>query len=541
MDCKVIMMESRIPTFGRPNKKIRLSGGEMLRDVTNTPVISGRSATVDGGKLAYGDDKLMEEIKRRERKVLQDINRLKSAVEEIDKETEKIRSRLPELAGSYRQLLDNIDNEDKQILCLEEQLESLESQCNNERENQRRMVENLELQHSIDVTNHNTSLDQKNSESRHNWEVQLIELQNEPETKDNVDIIKAIKTELAELQVEWYAIEKENDKKCSEYKQELREQFETFRREKKLNLQETENTANSSLKDENELRSKLESHKASICANDSEIANLRDTIADRTSTISQIDKSMLPLEQELREASLQFREIENDCNHVNKVCEHLKSTNSLVFERYLQEKRAKKKLQYAIEEIRGKIRNFAILNSDRVKNIFDVDITKATIRNINNRRVYQFNRLIERESIQEQRKLWEEFETYIEIQLRKQCDFSIFICNPAATEFPFVDKLDTCISESTITDAYTYTRTKDGSMNVFNFKSKIDGSEVIGYFIELREDIRDKLENKYSQTLSSTIPCIMHLLDISTISISLQIFQTFKEINNPKPSALRKK
>lgn len=232
MDCKVIMMESRIPTFGRPNKKIRLSGGEMLRDVTNTPVISGRSATVDGGKLAYGDDKLMEEIKRRERKVLQDINRLKSAVEEIDKETEKIRSRLPELAGSYRQLLDNIDNEDKQILCLEEQLESLESQCNTERENQRRMVENLELQHSIDVTNHNTSLDQKNSESRHSWEVQLIELQNEPETKDNVDIIKAIKTELAELQVEWYAIEKENDKKCSEYKQELREQFETFKREK---------------------------------------------------------------------------------------------------------------------------------------------------------------------------------------------------------------------------------------------------------------------------------------------------------------------
>lgn len=484
-----------------------------LKDVTN----SKRMVEELGfkKKLSFGDEKMMEEIKKRERKVLRDINQMRSAIVEIEKETERIRSvEMPQLVSDYGRIQDSIKVLSTDIGELDQQLDMKASECGNEKRDQVQISENMLIKYDIEVTKEVTRLDQQVSERRHEWDAQVFDMVQSKPDPDHVDQIRSLKQELKDCETQWHDMEQKNDEQCDAKKSELVAEFNQYKQDKELVLEELKSKEQELLLTLEQTKVKRDLSDQDSQLNQDKISELKKEIVDITSQINKLDKETIPLESELRVARSQYHVIKSDCDQVNQVCESLKKENNLVYERYLQEKRIKKRLQFAIEEMQGYVRNFAILTS---RDKFVAESSSSLFCKLNNRR-YQFSRILDMAQLERITLFGEEFETYFDTLLRKQQDFSFILCNPNKRPLQLADTIHEFLQESPLfMDMYHLQR----QATKFNFQSKVDNSITTLHVIELTENIETELHK--CQLLRSTIPCILHLLDPSSSSMFMYL------------------
>lgn len=560
-------MDSRIPSF-RARKKIRLSMHENTsintsanahtNTNTNTSTLRDVTNTLENGmrygfkkKLSFGDEKMMEEIKRRERKVLRDINQLRSAIDEIEKETEKVRSvEIPQLRRNFSLKQDLIKSLTTEISALDEYLDVKVGECEDEREDQAQVSKNMSMKYGIEVTNEETKWDQQLSESRHGWDSKIFDMIHSKPDPDHVEEINSLKQELADCESHWKVMEQENIGRCHERTAELDKEFIQYKAEKTVILEELKSK-------ERELALTLEQTQINcdLSKKDSEknadkISAKKKEILDITHEINKLDNEVIPLDSDLRLARTQFREIQADCDHVNQICEKLKVENKQIYDKYIQEKRLKKRLQFAIEEMQGNIRNFAVLNdrtnfsveplssSSKPSSSSSSSSTSSTVTSsgtslfckLNNRR-YQFSRILDIKQLQSSQLFGEEFETYFDTLLRKQQNFSLFLCNPARLPIDLMDTINKFLAESPLLDIFQTTRQETG----FLFKSKSDNSTVQAHIVELTDDIEKELQTTHRLLLRSTIPCFLHAIESSSSSVFMYLDLSQRLMKERKP------
>ncbi|EDO19495.1 hypothetical protein Kpol_1018p23 [Vanderwaltozyma polyspora DSM 70294] len=456
------MSNSKIPSLSStpsaPNsyprlKRARLSlGNSMLHDVTNNVnnrLVSRRSlagnistATTTSSssqsmrlmnKYLFGDANVIEEVKKRERKILKDINRFINAIAEIEKETVQIKERqLPDIQYQISKKKTMCNELEKEILQLTSQLDLKEGECELQRKNEELSISNLQFKYSVEVQELENELEEKLNKEKLNWERQVLELENMEPSEKIAQEIKDLKDELVQVNAEWKKVQLDNETQRKKYESKLAEEFVTFKKQK-------EEPMISLLKEQKELEAKKENLKK-------ENENLEDEINNKVQMCIDIEKEIESLNQNFASLENKLSPLNNDYEKVSKEFEtaekNLKSVQAKALEKEIlyneefdkmeQEQIRRRKLENSIDELKGSIRCFAYLSESTLTESYKIDYSKKTIESVdldskNNAvaKSYSFTRLIPSTLLSEDDLLFQEYQCYHDMCLENKSNFNL--------------------------------------------------------------------------------------------------------------------
>ncbi|CAL9727927.1 hypothetical protein MOUN0_B03642 [Monosporozyma unispora] len=298
-------MQSRIPNVYH-NKRLRRSSQDMmLKDVTNTRYLYQRDTNTTNrykSKLTFGDETSIELVKNRQRKILNDINRLNQEIYAIneniatlkDDELMTLRQDTQLLCNEMMTMHVEIDENETEIQRVEDEIVYM-TQCD------KMWIENVTLKNKIECQDKFNQLEMNFIERRGVLEQEMNEsIESFTPPGSVIESIDGLKTMLETYRVEWGEIQLQNGKKLSEKETEtLKPGWQEFQRDKTSKLEaliQSNDTLHSTLDTVTNKRSSLYSEIDELVV---EIAQSQKLIASLTQEIATYKETTTALTHKL--------------------------------------------------------------------------------------------------------------------------------------------------------------------------------------------------------------------------------------------------
>lgn len=437
------MNSSRIPSFSkkRPSSSENMlvpshKRVNVLDDVTNTskiPFINKKMSAIDTHKdkvdpnvrlmnrYYYGDPNVIEEVKKRERKIMKDINHFRKSISEIEGEALLINDRvLPELKYNISKKSTFVSELRKELIQLITELDSKSSECDLHRKNGELCIGNLQLRHSVEAQKVKNELDIVMTNKRAEWEKKLLEIENYKPSVHMIEEIDALKIQRLEKQTELDRLQAKNREKCKEYEETLSKQFAEFVSEKEKPLIELRSKRDQLAAKRERLYETVRLLKDDVneCVNTKEITKRK--IEEIRSEIELLKEENAPLEQSLSQLTTEYQLAESKTDEFRALAHTAEARYNLEFDKMEEEQVRRRKLENSIDELRGKIRCFAYVANDSLCNV-DYATKEITL----DGKLYYFNRVIPRELVSESDLFSQECQAYIERCLKTHTNCNI--------------------------------------------------------------------------------------------------------------------
>lgn len=430
------MNHSRIPSISNNGTKIsikrrRITSSPMLQDVTNHVYTRPSMRHTSEGhsqqqnrrllnKYIYGDATVIEEVKKRERKIIKDINHFRNAILEIEKESAQIRERqLPDIQYAISKRNTISSELQKELGQQISQLDLKEGEIEMLRRNEEMNISNLHLKWSVEVQELETQLRKEQDDKRLEWEKQLLQLENlKPDEKIEQEI-RQLKMEMKQVEEEWQEIRKNNQEECDEYSRRLnQEELENFKSLKAGPMEELIKKQTELKNEKQNLDTQHQSLVQKIEAQDKECREIENEIRQIREKISENEECNKPLKEELDKFLIEY-ELENRKTQDIQIIAHREENfYNDKFDKMEQEQLRRRKLENSIDEMKGEIRRFAYVTGEFLD--CNVDYAKRCIDD-----TYSFNRIVPSVLMSEEEMLFQEYEMYNDMCLGRGINFNL--------------------------------------------------------------------------------------------------------------------
>lgn len=373
-------------------------------------------------KYFYGDPTVIEEVKKRERKVLKDIHISSNQIKEVDAELENLNNNIiPQLKYDLNKKSNIFRHMKQDTLSMQEQLYQLNNDCDLKKKNHELMLNNLSLNHSVNMQDMMNYWHQKISEKRHDWELKIQKLkQTEPDPAVLNDI-KMLKAEKQEREKTLQELKNANESELQDHENKLKIEFEQFKQEKKKPLAKSI-SENKKLNSElNELIEKKKSLLRKIDDKINEENSLREAIKERNLALKALDDSIEPIEHELNHLQLKFRSEKEITDAIKSQAKLAETEYTKQYDRMEQEQLQRRILENTIDDLDGHIRCFAYINCND-HDEYEVDYMNKCI--IGDHDTFYFNRVLPRDLVSPLALFSSECFTFIDSSLKggKSCN-----------------------------------------------------------------------------------------------------------------------
>lgn len=275
-------------------------------------------------KLTFGDETSIELVKNRQRKILNDINRLNHAISEINKTISQLQDiELVKLSSDTTELNDEIHSISKDIDLFDEKIQSIDDEIIKLEQMDKMFITNETLRHKIECQDLFNVLDLRLIDKRAFLKNEMDQILNDfKPSNDLVDDIKRYSEQIKLYRLELNGLRWENGHKLdSKEKDELIPNLKNFKSERDTKL-------NDLLAQNDELRSTLdntvaerEKYQNEINDINLEISNHKDRIDTLEKEISQLTIDITPplilrsqhLRNQLDESNLETEEMQTKC------------------------------------------------------------------------------------------------------------------------------------------------------------------------------------------------------------------------------------
>ncbi|GCE98960.1 hypothetical protein ZYGM_003426 [Zygosaccharomyces mellis] len=429
------MNHSKIPSISTNSatlsiKRRRLSSSPMLQDVTNHVYTRPSIRHVSDGhsqqqnrrllnKYIYGDATVIEEVKKRERKIIKDINHFRNAILEIEKESAQIRERqLPDIQYAISKRITMCTELQKELSQQVSQLDLKEGEIEMLRKNEEMNISNLHLKWSVDLQELETELHKKQDDKRLEWEKQLLQLENLKPDETIEQEIRQLKTQMNQVEKEWQELLKNNHEKCDEYSKRLNQEFEEFKSLKTRPMEELIKKQTELKTEKQNLDSQHQLLVQKVEEYDKECRDLENEIDQMEQQISKAEEHTKPLKEELDTFLIEYELEDRKTQDVHELARREEKFYNDKFDKMEHEQLRRRKLENSIDEMKGQIRRFAYMTGEFLD--CEVDYAKRCIDNS-----YSFNRIVPSMLINEEDMLFQEYEMYHDMCLGRGINFNL--------------------------------------------------------------------------------------------------------------------
>lgn len=408
----------------------------MLQDVTNhIHQRDSRRSVTEGptsqstrlmNKYVFGDATVIEEVKKRERKIMKDINHFRNAIAEIDKETAQVRDRsLPDTQYGISKKITMCNEIKKESAQLNSQLLIKDGEMDLLRKNAEMACSNLQLKYCIDVQELENQLKRKLDDERLKWEKEILELENLKPDQDVAQEIRQLKTELDHVRKQWNELQLENQKKCYEYEKQLLKELEDFKGEKQEPMDNLLKEQDILAKKKQELVKKRDEIQAEVTYSIKESSELERKIIEVKAHIKEAQAINEPLREELSAIEEQFNLAKKERDTIQRHAHEEEIFYNDKFDKMEQEQLRRRKLENSIDELKGDIRRFAYVIKKDQSDVLHIDYAKKCIESVERGETFKFSRIIPSSLVSEEELLFQEYEMYHEMCMRSNLNFNL--------------------------------------------------------------------------------------------------------------------
>ncbi|CEP61167.1 uncharacterized protein LALA0_S02e08218g [Lachancea lanzarotensis] len=422
--------------LGMSNKRAHVLG-----DVTNTIALSEhfknshRKYTMPSTSVAdpnmrlmnryyYGDPKVIEEVKKRERKIARDIQHFRKSIVEIDTETRIVRERdLPDLRYETSKKNALCNELRKELIDFTTKLDERANDCETLKRDAEFDLRHIQLKHQVALQEIQNELDLNITKCTAEWDAKLREIDNEQPDPVVLAEIENLQKEkrLRETQVE--ALAASNASACKMKSQELDLLLEKLLTEKKEPLHALRAKGEEIQKDNDMLKREAESVKDQIAQYEDRCSELMQQISTVDSLITECMNERTKNVEAKNNAEATYLECKTATDVIQEKALVIETQYNQEFDKMEKEQIRRRVMENSIDELRGKIRVFAFIGDELVENS-DVDYSSKTI-SLNETKSCLFSRIIPRKLISEQELINQECEPFFLMCLNKQLNFSL--------------------------------------------------------------------------------------------------------------------
>lgn len=434
-------------------------------------------------KYVFGDASVIEEVKKRERKIMKDIAHFRNAIMEIEKETAQIRDRqLPDIQYEISKRMTMCGGVKKEISQLESQLDMKDREIDLCRKNGELDMCNLQLRYSVEIQELENTLKQKLDDEALKWEREIMELENMKPDEQVAEEIRHLKGELQEVEKRWRTMQEENQRKCKEYEHDLQRELEDFKRLKMKPMEDL-------IEEQKQLKEKLnllfeERNRLSDEAdgNRKQSESIEAEIIQVQRKIDEIKVRNKPLQEELAITINHFEKTRDETERVQEKAHAKEVFYQEKFDKMEQEQLRRRKLENTIDELKGKIRTFAYITKNCENSGSEVNYHEKSLRDPETGKKYEFSRMIPSTLENEQNLLHQEYEMFHEMCLNKSTHFSLISISQepwealrlALLEFMY----DKCHEEYRIAAQYVFLSEESPSQDLLQPGSEDGDNEI---------------------------------------------------------------
>lgn len=285
-------------------------------------------------KLTFGDETSIELVKNRQRKILNDINRLNHAISEINKTISQLQNiELVRLSSDTAELNNEINLISRDISSFDNMIQSIDDEIIKLEQMDKMFITNETLRHKIECQDLFNVLDLRLIEKRSSLKNEMDQILNDfKPSSDLVDDIKQYNEQIKLYRCELNGLKIENgDKLKSKEKNELIPNLEKFKleRDTKLNDLLTQNSKLNSVLDD--ITSEKEKYQNDINHINLEISNHKNRIETLEKEISQLTIDITP------PLIIRSQELKNELDESNSEIDEIQTKYRIIKDRYTLE------------------------------------------------------------------------------------------------------------------------------------------------------------------------------------------------------------
>lgn len=432
----ISVMSSTPPSNTYPQLKRQRLSTSMLQDVTNqihsTP--PRRSITEEPtsrrtklmNKYVFGDASVIEEVKKRERKIMKDIAHFRNAIAEIEKETIQIREQqLPDMQYEISKRLTMCNEVKKETSQLTTQLDMKDRENDLCRKNEELDMANMQLKHSVEVQEVENQLKQVLDDEKLKWDKKIMELENLKPDEKVAQEIHQLRDELKQVNEQWEALQRENQDKCTEYEAKFKEDLEEFKRFKQEPMDNLEKEQGKLLDRHKKLQVECDQLVNQIDSDKKEFSSIELKIMDIQQKITDTMIVNQPLEDELVVSQSHYEKAKQETEAIQEIAHAKESYYKGKFDKMEEEQLRRRKLENTIEELKGGIRTFAYITKKGQDDNLGVNYSERTLTDLQNGQIFQFSRIIPSELETENDLLYQDCEMYHEMCLKNRLNYNL--------------------------------------------------------------------------------------------------------------------
>lgn len=377
-------------------------------------------------KYVFGDASVIEEVKKRERKILKDISHFRNAIREIEKETVQIREQhLPDMQYEISKRLTMCSEVRKETSQLAAQLDMKDRENDLFRKNEELDMANLQLKHSVEVQEVENTLKQKLDDEKLKWDKEITELENLKPDEKVAREIQQLRDELKKVNEGWEILKRENQQKCNKYEQKLMEELEQFKRLKQEPMDQLGKEQATLLNRHGRLSVERDRLIERIDTDKEEFNSIKEKISVIEQDIIRIKLSNEPLKDELQVSLSHYKKAKQETEAIQEIAHAKESYYKGKFDKMEEEQVRRRRLENSIEEMKGGIRTFAYVTKNEQTDNLKVNYSERTLTDSKTGYTFEFSRIIPSALETETDLLFQDCEMYHEMCLQNRLNYNL--------------------------------------------------------------------------------------------------------------------
>lgn len=490
-------------------------------------------------KYVFGDASVIEEVKKRERKIMKDIAHFRNAIAEIEKETVQIREQqLPDMQYEVSKKLTLCNEMKKETAQLTAQLDLKDRENDLYRKNGELDMTNLQLKHAVEVQELENKLKQKLEDEKLRWEKEIMQLENLKPDEKVAQEIKQLKIELKEVNDQWKRMNKENQQRCDEYDKNLTKELEDFKSSKQEPMEHLTTEQGNLLKKVKQLRAERDKQLSQMESDKKEFDSTKEKILTLQQDVSKIKISNKPLKDKLEIAMSHYEVAQKETEAIQEIAHSKEIYYKSMFDKMEEEQLRRRRLENTIEELRGRVRTFAYVTNKHQDNSLEVNYSERTITDLRHNKQYEFSRIIPSELVTESDLLCHDCEMYHEMCLQKHLNYNLISISQkpwialrvALLEFMFKK----CHEQYRIYLQYVFLSEESASQDLLLPNSKKCDNEIK---LKIQKELieLDSTTTEIIDDLDEVLPCLREEREDSSPGIGIMKFQLVRPNKDQNP------
>ncbi|SCU78313.1 LANO_0A02696g1_1 [Lachancea nothofagi CBS 11611] len=474
-------------SLGMPSKRTHI-----LEDVTNTTPLADQAKT-NRSKLTmssivadpnarlmnryyYGDPNVIEEVKKRERKIARDIQHFRKSIAEIDTETKLVRERnLPDLRYENSKKSALCNELRKDLIQLTTDLDEKDKDCDVLKSNWELEAQHTQLEHKVKLQEVQNELDKDKRDLISEWETKLREIENHKPDPEALRDLERYQEEKLQLEKELRSLSIENADSCRQRSRELEAGLEEFWAKKKEPLRELRTKKDELQSEITELKNEAVSIESQIDLTTENCNQLMLQISEIKSLLAECSEHENQLMDAKNKAELTYLETKFVTDEIQTKALEVELRYNGEFDKMEKEQTRRRTMENSIDELKGTVRCFAFIGED-VPDASVIDYSHKKI-SVEDTVPCSFSRIIPRKLVSEGDLIGQECRAFFEVCVAKRLNFNV-VSLPTGRQSLLRDKFLNYLIEKgkfKLKAQYVALSEKAASSDLF-FKSK-DGDD----------------------------------------------------------------